>query len=78
MKTPKEQVEENGSLPFVNASIPKRADHDHFWIEDGVLYESYSTIRGMRYLKVMEVHGMPDEYYCSKDCLNYIAKEYCD
>ena len=56
--------------------IPKRQNHDHFWILDGFLYESYTTIRGVRYIETKEVDGMPDEDKCSEACLNYIAKEY--
>lgn len=67
----------NDSLHSVSNCIPKRHNHDHFWIEDGILYESYNTIRGMRYMEVMEVHGMPDEEKCNDNCLTYIAKEYC-
>lgn len=29
--------------------ISKKHNHDHFWVEDGVLFESYKTTRGMRY-----------------------------
>jgi len=61
----------------VSDFLPKRHNHDHFWIEDGVLYESYKTIRGMRYNQTMEVSGMPNEEKCSDACLKYIAKEYC-
>jgi hypothetical protein len=56
--------------------IAERHNHSHFWIREGVLYESYHTLRGMRYMEVMEVHGMPDEDKCSDACLNYIRKEY--
>ena len=27
----------------------KSHNHDNFWINSGVLYESYNTIRGLRY-----------------------------
>lgn len=30
-------------------AITKDDWHDHFWIEDGVLGETYKTIRGLRY-----------------------------
>ncbi len=38
--------------------ITKRHNHHHFWIEDGVLYETYTTIRGLRYCMVMSVPFM--------------------
>lgn len=34
--------------------------HDHFWIEDGELYESYRTIRGLRWRHRLAVPGFPD------------------
>jgi len=34
--------------------------HDHFWIDDGELYESYRTIRGLRYRHHLSVPGLPD------------------
>lgn len=33
--------------------------HDHYWIEDGILFESYWTIRGLRYRSLMKV-DLPD------------------
>ena len=67
----------NDFIADASNCIRKRHNHDHFWIEGGILYESYSTIRGMRYMEVMEVHGMPDEEKCNNACITYIAKEYC-
>lgn len=57
-------------------SFPKRHNHDHFWIKSEMLYESYQTLRGLRYCEVMPVPGMPDVDKCSQDCLTYILKEY--
>jgi hypothetical protein len=56
--------------------IPKRYKHSHFWIENEILYESYQTVRGLRFMERKEVPGMPDEDNCSEECLNYIVKEY--
>lgn len=56
--------------------LPKKTNHSHFFIENGILYESYNTIRGLRYLKVMDVLGMPNEKKCDEFCLYYIIKEY--
>ena len=35
--------------------IIKSPNHDHFWTEDNVVYESYNTIRGLRYMKIVEL-----------------------
>ena len=58
--------------------IPRCRNHHHFWIEDSVLYESYTTIRGMRYCVKTVLDK--DQY---ADCDNVkghleeqIAKEY--
>ncbi len=56
--------------------LTKSHNHDHFWIEDGELFESYSTLRGLRYRHLLSVHGMPDEETCSESCLKFIEKEY--
>jgi len=66
----------HGVLPHVNGSIPKRHNHDHFWVEDGVLFESYNTIRGMRYDAIKNVPVMPDLDICGCAAISYIAKEY--
>ena len=50
--------------------------HSHFWIEDGELYESYNTLRGLRYRHRMSVPNLPDTDKCPKDMLLYIEKEY--
>lgn len=38
----------------------KHPNHHHYWIEDETLYESYTTIRGMRSFPVKEMPGEPD------------------
>jgi len=50
--------------------------HDHFWIEDEILYESYNTLRGLRFRERFEVTGMPDTDNCPDDMLKYIEAEY--
>lgn len=39
--------------------LKKSHNHSHFWIEDNHVYESYNTLRGLRYMLVAEVK-MPD------------------
>ena len=38
----------------------KHPNHHHYWIENEELYETYTTIRGMRFNFVKEVPGEPD------------------
>jgi hypothetical protein len=35
--------------------LTPKHNHNHFWIEDYTVYESYNTIRGVRYAPVAEV-----------------------
>jgi len=56
--------------------ITKSHNHDHFCIEDSFLYESYRTIRGLRFREIIAVGNMPDDDVCSEICMTYIAKEY--
>lgn len=46
--------------------LVKSQNHEHFWIEDNTVYESYRTIRGLRYMAVAEVI-MPDSDRLSDD-----------
>lgn len=39
--------------------IVKSNNHDHFWTENNIVYESYRTIRGLRF---MEVKKLPFNY----------------
>lgn len=64
------------AIQNVSCFVPKRHNHDHFWIEDGILFESYNTIRGMRYNEIKQVPGMPDMDKCDEAVITYIAKEY--
>jgi hypothetical protein len=50
--------------------------HDHYWIEDGVIFETYETIRGLRYRELYYVPDMPDNDRCDDDCITYIEKEF--
>jgi len=54
----------------MNKKITKKHNHSHFWIKNEVLYESYKTIRGLRYSILMRVQGMPDQDMCSDDFIN--------
>jgi hypothetical protein len=56
--------------------LTKDRRHHHFWIEDENLFESYSTIRGLRYRHIAQVKGMPDTDKCPDEMITYIQKEY--
>lgn len=61
---------------FIENRIKKRANHVCFWVEDGVLYESYQTLRGVRYNKICDVPEIQDTEDCSDEMIAYIEKEY--
>jgi hypothetical protein len=56
--------------------LTKDKNHDHYWIDDDVLYESYRTIRGLRYRPVLEVFGMANCEKCSPEMIMQIEKQY--
>lgn len=56
--------------------VYKSHNHDHFWIEDGTLFETYKTIRGLRWREKFEVKDMPDVERCTEECMKYIAETY--
>ena len=58
--------------------LTKQLNHSHFWIENGILHETYRTIRGLRYVEICEVPGLPDTENCPEDMLLYISKEFFD
>lgn len=45
---------------LTNTSLPRHPRHDHYWIEEEELYESYKTIRGLRWRYITYVKGEPD------------------
>jgi hypothetical protein len=71
-----EQIEHLENIKETIKQIPKKDNHSHFFIDNEFLFESYNTIRGLRFLQVMPVLGMPNEKECSDYCLFYIVKEY--
>lgn len=56
--------------------ITKRHNHDHFWIHDEILYESYRTIRGLRYSEVSEAKGLNDKDRCTEEEIKLIEKQW--
>ena len=55
----------------------KDEKHSHFWIEDGALFESYHTIRGLRYRYRMAVPLMSDCDKLSDSDIFYIETHFC-
>lgn len=56
--------------------ITETRNHHHFWIEDNILFESYMTLRGMRYRGLLQIEGFSDTDLCSDDVLLEIATKY--
>lgn len=44
-----------------------RDNHDHYWIEENTVYESYLTLRGLRYISVAEVISEDKEKLSEQD-----------
>lgn len=61
---------------MTDAIISKDRNHHHYWIENENLYETYETIRGLRYRFIMPVPGMPDTEHCTDSMITYMEKEY--
>ena len=49
--------------------LNKSHNHDHFWIEDNFAYESYNTIRGLRYRQICGVDYPDTEKLSEVDIL---------
>lgn len=59
-----------------SSQLLRLVGHHHFWIKDGILYETYCVDDGYQFLYRFPVPGMPDKEHCSEACLTYIEKEY--
>jgi hypothetical protein len=55
--------------------LSKRRNHDHFWIKDGTLFESYQTLRGLRFQEIMPI-PMADNDRLTEDDLIIIEQEF--
>jgi hypothetical protein len=64
------------SLEKVSNKLWRDDNHDHFWIDGEVLYESYNTIRGIRSRFRLEVPGMENNNHCSEQTLAEICEKY--
>lgn len=56
--------------------LTKSHNHSHFWIQNEQLFESYYTIRGLRWRFIIDVPAMADEEKCSEYSLEFIEKEF--
>lgn len=56
--------------------LSKDEAHSHFWIEDGALYESYHTIRGLRFKYRMAVPLMSDSHKLDDATIFYIETHF--
>lgn len=56
--------------------VKKANNHDHFWIRNGILHESYKTIRGLRQRTIMKVEGFQDTRRCSDEEIEAINDKY--
>lgn len=54
--------------------MQKIHNHDRFWIEDEILYESYRTIRGLRYRQIMAAPGFKNCERCSEEIFQQLYK----
>ena len=72
----KHQTEQCDIHSVVDSALRKDRRHSHFWVEDERLFESYRTIRGLRYRYRFDVNGVADCERCTPEMLLYIAKEY--
>jgi len=55
--------------------IKKKHNHDHFGIEDDILFKTYRTIRGLRYMGVCEVPNYEDNDNVSDEIIEKINSE---
>ena len=48
-------------------------NHDHYWTQNGILFESYKTIRGLRYRSLAETPELGDRDRVSPEKLKEIG-----
>ena len=49
--------------------LSKSNRHDHFFTFDNSVHESYGTIRGLRYMKIVDVEYPDKDRLCEVDIL---------
>lgn len=57
--------------------LTKSPNHDHFWTENKIVYESYRTIRGLRFRQIAELHFYyPDHQILTQPMIDYLNKRF--
>ena len=62
----------------MNKHLTKSHNHLYFWVNNTELFESYETIRGKRFRKIMNVPGMQNIEKCTEKDIDKIEKLYLD
>ena len=53
--------------------IIKSHNHDHFWCENNIVYESYNTIRGLRFRQLIELNfKYPDKELLTETMVTFL------
>ncbi len=47
----------------------KESNHDHYWVQSGHLFESYRTLRGLRYRRLRDIN-IPDCDSCTQEMID--------
>ena len=57
--------------------LTKSPNHDHFWTENKIVYESYITIRGLRFRQIAVLDFFyPDHEILTEPMINYLNKRF--
>lgn len=56
--------------------ITKSHNHFFFFVEDGILYEVYRTLRGERHRAILEVPGTEDTEHVTDSDIEMLQKKY--
>ncbi|RUT68671.1 hypothetical protein D0817_20130 [Flavobacterium cupreum] len=57
--------------------LTRSQNHSHFWTENKIVYESYNTIRGLRFREVAILWFFyPDHQKLTQPMLNYLNKRF--
>ena len=55
----------------------KSPSHDHFWTENRIVYETYLTIRGLRFRQIAELwFYYPDHKILTEPMIEYLNKRF--
>lgn len=55
----------------------KSHNHSHFWTENKIVYESYNTIRGLRFMQIAELWFFyPDHNILTQPMIDYLNRRF--